>query len=444
LPASTGAAAAADENVQFTVYRPRAVLPEQWYPLLAFAHLTSKRPDAAADELDPVEEVQRQAARSLGPSQLQAYLSVTQDATLAVPLEGTLTFVPEVQGVHFNPPRRSFRWLEAVHKEEFRLRAVAKLAGQTARGRLSVYLGAILLADVTLSIRVDPLARPASDNAPPEVERAHPYRRLFASYSHKDLPIVQQFEHFARALGDQYVRDWQHLRAGELWSEQLKVLIRQADVFQLFWSTNAMRSQYVRQEYRYALSLARESFVRPTYWEEPLPSDTANNLPPDELLRLHFQKLEPGLLPPAIPATSTGARIEHAPVLSDRAPWPKEGDLILIPGSTPMGRAPDPGRTVDSPASTERMPELIPRRDQVPRAGRRNVVPALAACLMILLAVGGAVVWLGGKTISSTFSTILTSIQGAKQDTSSDTARRQQPAETPRQDTRSARPRIAP
>jgi hypothetical protein len=59
LPSSTGAAPAADENVQFTVYRPRAVLPEQWYPLLAFAHLTNKRPGAGPDEPDPVKEVQR-------------------------------------------------------------------------------------------------------------------------------------------------------------------------------------------------------------------------------------------------------------------------------------------------------------------------------------------------------------------------------------------------
>jgi len=28
-----------DENVQFTVYRPRSVRPQKWYPLLAFAHL---------------------------------------------------------------------------------------------------------------------------------------------------------------------------------------------------------------------------------------------------------------------------------------------------------------------------------------------------------------------------------------------------------------------
>ena len=36
-----------DENVQFTVYRPKTVQPNKWYTLLAFAHLEELPPDAA-------------------------------------------------------------------------------------------------------------------------------------------------------------------------------------------------------------------------------------------------------------------------------------------------------------------------------------------------------------------------------------------------------------
>src|SRR5581483_6935435 len=46
-----------DDDVQFTVYRPTAVRPEKWYPLLAFAHRSQRPPDADPDEPDPVEEV---------------------------------------------------------------------------------------------------------------------------------------------------------------------------------------------------------------------------------------------------------------------------------------------------------------------------------------------------------------------------------------------------
>jgi serine/threonine protein kinase len=81
-----------------------------------------------------------------------------------------------------------------------------------------------------------------------------------------------------------------------VWDERLLRLIEEADVFQLFWSRHALDSPYVRREYEHALALNRPNFVRPTYWEEPLPSDPARKLPPEALLRLHFQRIGPFLL----------------------------------------------------------------------------------------------------------------------------------------------------
>src|SRR4051794_20619930 len=93
-----------DENVQFTVYRPRTVRPARWYDLMAFAHLSERRP--GSDEPDPVEEVQRQARQVIG-DRFGEYRSTVQDSTQAVPHRGQLTFVPEVPGVEFNPPTAS-------------------------------------------------------------------------------------------------------------------------------------------------------------------------------------------------------------------------------------------------------------------------------------------------------------------------------------------------
>ena len=54
-----------DQNVQFTVYRPAAIVPNKQYTLLAFAHLSKRRADAPPDEPDPVKEVQRLATKIL-------------------------------------------------------------------------------------------------------------------------------------------------------------------------------------------------------------------------------------------------------------------------------------------------------------------------------------------------------------------------------------------
>lgn len=301
-----------DENVQFTVYRPRTIAPQRWYPLLAFAHL-SERPADAPDEPDPVQEVQRQAQRILG-AQASAYQDATSDSFQAVPREGEITFVPQMDGVVFNPPRRTFLWQESVHREEFRLKVSPQLNGKTARGRLTVFLGSIVLADVPLAIRVD-AAAPAATQQPLAPTAARPYRRIFASYSHQDQHIVEQFERLAITLGDDYLRDWTRLRSGQVWQDELLDMIREADIFQLFWSTRSMSSPYVRKEWEFALSLDREQFVRPLYWEQPLPVNRALDLPPEILTRLHFQWI------PSIPSAQLEAVPAAAP--ADRPESPR-------------------------------------------------------------------------------------------------------------------------
>ncbi len=281
-----------DENVQFTVYRPHRIGPDKWYPLLAFAHLDKNPPDAPKDQPDPLQEVRRQAARVLGP-QAKDYANTTQDSLQAVPREGELTFIPQVEGIEFNPRSQTVLWLEPVHRVEFRMKAHPVTAETTRRGRVSIFLGAIILADVPIRITVGETAPEATQTPTLMADSAKPYRKIFASYSHKDLEIVEQFEHFVQTLGDRYLRDWRELRSGENWNDRLLRMIEEADVFQLFWSQHSMRSEFVRREWVHAISLTHKGpgFIRPTYWEDPFPKDDADNLPPPELLQLHFTKL---------------------------------------------------------------------------------------------------------------------------------------------------------
>jgi len=280
-----------DENVQFTVYRPKKIQPLKWYPLLAFAHLSECPPDAKEDEPDPMEEVQKQAKQILG-EQVDNYADLTHDSRQAVPRQGEITLVPEVPGIEFNPPSRSFLWTETVHKEEFRIRASHQLDGKIAEGRISVFLsGSIILAEVYLRIKVDSREQIKSSAVPYEHTNSKVYRKIFASYSRRDELIVNEFEKYAKAIGDEYLRDLVHIRTGEVWDDRLKQMIHQADVFQLFWSWSSIRSKFVEREWRYALSLKRAKFVRPVYWEDPLPELKEENLPPEELQRLQFQRL---------------------------------------------------------------------------------------------------------------------------------------------------------
>ncbi len=317
------------EDVQFSVYRPRVVAPLEWYPLVVFAHLDELASELSAEDRQAIREIEEQAREAFAEVP-QGSSGETEDSLFAIPDEAEITFVPEISGVRFNPPRATFLWLEALHREDFRMQAAPTLDGKVARGRLTVFWGKIILAELNLKIQVDSRLAAVPGTVPDVREDGRPYHEIFASYSHKDTLIVEEFERYVQSLGDRYLIDCKTLRAGEVWDDRLRELIRKADVFQLFWSRNAMQSTFVEQEWRYALSLGREEFIRPTYWEEPLPELRERGLPPEDLRRLHFYQLRGG---------SPVAEAMSAPAASPAPPPPpprkrrSRGMKTLLAGS---------------------------------------------------------------------------------------------------------------
>jgi hypothetical protein len=143
-PSADSPRALVDEAVQCTVFRPRQLVPNEWQPLLAFAHLASADSDA---------EVKRRAEAVLKHS-IAEYRQVVQDAQDAVPRDELVGFLPIVPGVEFEPVERTFAWRGSVHFELFLARALPQMLGQTARGSLSVNLGALAIAQLPLTMPV--------------------------------------------------------------------------------------------------------------------------------------------------------------------------------------------------------------------------------------------------------------------------------------------------
>jgi hypothetical protein len=88
------------------------------------------------------------------------------------------------------------------------------------------------------------------------------------------------------AAGIEVFVDVLSLRAGDAWEEQLIKNIREKDIFYLFWSVEASKSQWVEREWRYALSERGIDFIHPI----PL-SDPREAPPPPELAGRHFNDL---------------------------------------------------------------------------------------------------------------------------------------------------------
>jgi hypothetical protein len=310
------------DDVRFTVYRPAAVEPERWCELLVYAHRAEGPIEDGGWQPDLSDTVRGEALQALGDV-ASAYRTATEDAAQPVVRHTQLEFVPEVDGFRFNPPRIVLDWAEELHRAHFRMKADAALAETTARGQLTIFNGPLIIAQLALVIRVSAKV-PAEE---PVRSAVAPYRRVFASYARTDTAVVRRLRDYARALGDDYLIDVADIRAGEQWEPRIEQLIAQADVFQLFWSWNAIASEYVQREWRYALSLGRPNFIRPVYWEEPLPEAPDRGLPPPELRAVHFQRVpvvgvERTIPPPAvqIPAPRSPAEAPSAPAPPRRKP----------------------------------------------------------------------------------------------------------------------------
>jgi hypothetical protein len=111
--------------------------------------------------------------------------------------------------------------------------------------------------------------------------------KIFASYCREDLAVVESIDSYLKAVGTgTFLWDMEILRAGDEWSPGIFKAIEGADSFQLFWSQYAKASENVEKEWRFALGLGRQRFIRPVYWAAQLPE------PPEELRHLHFSKIK--------------------------------------------------------------------------------------------------------------------------------------------------------
>lgn len=293
-----------DDDVRFTVYRPQVLLPEVWASLLVFAHKTTPVEEPGKAPIDPNDLVEAQARAHFGD---KAPRPVGEDARHGLIRGAQLRIVPDLPGIGCNPVQAEIDWREPVHEVMFRLLAGAGLAGTVVRGAVRIWCGPLLLGEVSLTISV---ARSGAAAGSQQVADSAPrYRKIFPSYAREDRVMVTAFAEAARVLGDQYLQDVLALRVGERWEAGLLELIDDADVFQLFWSRNSMHSRHCQAEWEHALALRRPSFVRPLYWEEPLPADPGRGLPPEALRELHFVKVLVDRLAPVRPRAEP---LDHA------------------------------------------------------------------------------------------------------------------------------------
>jgi hypothetical protein len=351
-----------DDNVKFTAYRPAVLAPGKWRRMMVFMHL---------DEPSILTEIETRARQMLGiESYGSVILSQRDDHSDALSsrfpsaAETGITLVPEVPGIRFNPHRRTFTWTTGmrVHEESFFMHATRLLPDKIVSGRISVFFGQLLLAEIGLEFPVTRDRMPTEEGWTKASDKR--FRKVFASYSSHDLEVVKAMEQI-QAIGYEYLRKVVKMRSGEHRSERLLAMIPDADVFQLFWSRNAAQSVHVAKEWRQAVALHREGFVRPAYWEIPMPEA------PDPLRELRFCFL-PGI-------RTTAHRSEEK-----NGALAKTGEVSLPEGTS---EAPQQKDQTSALALAKTPPDPAEVRRRRIRLGIAMVGAVLGGCLLILLSI---------------------------------------------------------
>jgi hypothetical protein len=274
------AKAVTSEPIQFSAYYTKEIAPMTWQPMRAYVYKQSAQASVEQDAVSALSDI------------LDNIRVGSDTATVAISEGALITCTPDLTGFQCNPPSASIAFFEDWHKFEFKIRAKDAPLDSAVNGRLTFAVDGVIVADINVSIFVGAAVGSPSTGAgrvpaQPSAQAsatARVYDRIFCSYSHKDTTIVERVEKVYKLLGMDFLRDATTLKSGQDWNAELLNMIDRADIFQLFWSTPASQSQYVRQEWEHALKqhASKPAFIRPVYWEDPLPNV------PDALSHIHF------------------------------------------------------------------------------------------------------------------------------------------------------------
>ena len=123
---------------------------------------------------------------------------------------------------------------------------------------------------------------------------AHRYNKVFISYAHKDEAKVKSFHEGLKLAGIEHFFDRAYLKTGDIFPQVIQDYINSADLFVLFWSDNAAKSEYVEKERTQALERAFPQ-VKPQQAAKlsiyPMSIEPRAELPSDMKENYHFGEI---------------------------------------------------------------------------------------------------------------------------------------------------------
>lgn len=252
------------DNVHFSVTAPPLVLPGAVFILTVWAYLERQRA-----------QVIERAREELGGGEIY----IQSKGPVPVPEGAVLTVRLRVEGLIVDDGEDTILWTGEIGEAGFPVSVPQEAVHGPKHGLATIHVDGLQIAKIHFAINVGATAATAADLG----SREERHRTAFASYASEDRDRVVARVQGLKKAGVDVFMDIVNLRAGELWEEALWREIPARDIFYLFWSEHAARSEYVEKEWRYALQTKGLEFIDPV----PLVSPDIVK-PPPELAGKHF------------------------------------------------------------------------------------------------------------------------------------------------------------
>jgi len=254
------------DKVHFTVTSPPVVKPASYFVVDLWAHLEHQLETVLKEARDMAGD-EKIAARTVGPEPVK---------------RGTvLTAELDIKGVIIEYPVNKILWEGEIGNANFPAQVPEDAAMGSRPGVVKISIEGLQVAMIHFVIKI---GEDVSEVTKLETSETR-VKKAFASYASADrelvLPRIQGIQKAVPSI--EIFFDVLSIRSGQDWEKQIHDIIPNNDVFYLFWSQNAMRSQWVESEWRCALETKGIDFIDPV----PLvPPNVAP--PPEELAAKHF------------------------------------------------------------------------------------------------------------------------------------------------------------
>jgi tetratricopeptide (TPR) repeat protein len=224
------------EEVEITLFAANGCRPGQTFLFQVLVHSPEDKSTAHTMATAADQTIVRHAAR-----------------TLAVRLRRgeQVDLASEALGCEVDDPRQAVTWLGQPEAVQFFVSIPAKQE-TSIPVRISAARAGIPIGTLNFMIQVESQGQEAQpiETRDDKIER---FSRAFLSYASSDRVSVLRYAQSLHLVGIEVFHDVLQLEPGERWEKNLYFEIDNCDLFLLFWSDAARRSEWVVKEAEYAL-----------------------------------------------------------------------------------------------------------------------------------------------------------------------------------------------